>query len=679
MKINTAKNDVTVNALESANYTISDEAKIFGMLMDGLYEDKITSITREIWTNAMDAHIDAGCVERPFEVSLPSMFTPVFTVRDYGVSLTHNQVMTLYTALGRSTKEGTNDTAGKWGIGSKAPFAYTDTFTVTAVKDGVRTFYTSTKDEKDKPVINVMGREDTDDEEGVEVSFPVHKEDINSFRTAAQRVSLGFDVKPIVTNEADFSGWEEIPVMLEGDGWKLLSAIPTGFNRGSYAKMGPVLYPITPSAVGDLTYEQRRILEYQFIFDFPMGELGISISRESLSYGRKDPTQAAITARLSIAMDELEEMFIAKYAEMPTLWEATKALNDDLSSGHIPIPVSNGVQKKARWHGEVLSTSIKGHMRGSMVACHIEGKKLRHKTVRFKRNEKHYNGTRDVTISPKNNPLVVIEDETMVKPAKRVGERIKLFTAASSHGSILWIKFRAGKKSSVALIEFLTRIEGATVVLAHELDAPERAVRERGEYTPVQARKFNGSNFDQLELAWRWRSADYRIDEDLLYFTGDYRATPLVVDGVMYTATNHSQVVALDPATGEELWIFDPQSYALGPPNFLPVQTRGIEYWTDGEVQRIFIATLGKQLVSIDIETGLPDPNFGENGFVDLRSDLGRLEFEMRNITHGAPPIAVGNTVIIGSKIYDYIMSNRSPPGHVRAYDARGGRVLSRR
>ncbi|MDP6535045.1 MAG: PQQ-binding-like beta-propeller repeat protein [Gammaproteobacteria bacterium] len=185
--------------------------------------------------------------------------------------------------------------------------------------------------------------------------------------------------------------------------------------------------------------------------------------------------------------------------------------------------------------------------------------------------------------------------------------------------------------------------------------------------------QIDASNFEQLQIAWRWQSADNRIPEEFLYPTGDYRATPLLVNGVMYTATNHSQVVALDPASGEELWVFDPESYKLGPPNFSPLQTRGIEYWTDGEVERIFIATLGKQLVSIDIHTGQPDPDFGDNGFVDLTQNLGRLEFEMRNITHGAPPIAVGNTVIVGSKIYDYIMSNRSPPGHVRAYDARTG------
>jgi quinoprotein glucose dehydrogenase len=148
---------------------------------------------------------------------------------------------------------------------------------------------------------------------------------------------------------------------------------------------------------------------------------------------------------------------------------------------------------------------------------------------------------------------------------------------------------------------------------------------------------------------------------------------PLVIDGIMYTNTNHGQVVALDPANGEELWVFDPESYLLGPPLFSPAQTRGIEYWTNGDIQRIFLATLGKQLVSIDIETGLPDLNFGENGFVDLKNDLGKLEFEMNNITHGAPPIAVGSSVIVGSKIFDYTMLNRSPPGHVRAYDAYTG------
>ena len=190
-------------------------------------------------------------------------------------------------------------------------------------------------------------------------------------------------------------------------------------------------------------------------------------------------------------------------------------------------------------------------------------------------------------------------------------------------------------------------------------------------YAPLD--QIDGSNFSELELAWRYRSPDLDLPEDLAYPTGDYRAVPLVVNGIMYVNSNHGLISALNSATGEELWVFNPKSYELGPPLFSPLQTRGIEYWTDGEIERIFIATSGKQLVSVDIKTGQPDPNFGNDGYVDLKQNFGRLEFEMNNITHGAPPIAVGSTVIVGSKIYDFSMFNRSPPGHVRAYDAYTG------
>ena len=190
-------------------------------------------------------------------------------------------------------------------------------------------------------------------------------------------------------------------------------------------------------------------------------------------------------------------------------------------------------------------------------------------------------------------------------------------------------------------------------------------------YAPLD--QIDGSNFSELELAWRYRSPDLDLPEDLAYPTGDYRAVPLVVNGIMYVNSNHGLISALNSATGEELWVFNPKSYELGPPLFSPLQTRGIEYWTDGEIERIFIATSGKQLVSVDIKTGQPDPNFGDDGYVDLKQNFGRLEFEMNNITHGAPPIAVDSTVIVGSKIYDFSMFNRSPPGHVRAYDAYTG------
>ena len=109
-------------------------------------------------------------------------------------------------------------------------------------------------------------------------------------------------------------------------------------------------------------------------------------------------------------------------------------------------------------------------------------------------------------------------------------------------------------------------------------------------YSPLD--QVNGSNFALLEVAWRYRSPDLDLPEELAYPTGDYRAMPLVINGVMYVNSNHGLISALDPVTGEEHWVFDPKSYEYGPPLFSPLQTRGIEYWTDGNIERLFIACL---------------------------------------------------------------------------------------
>ena len=124
----------------------------------------------------------------------------------------------------------------------------------------------------------------------------------------------------------------------------------------------------------------------------------------------------------------------------------------------------------------------------------------------------------------------------------------------------------------------------------------------------------------------------------------------------MYVVTSHGQVASLRPGTGEELWVYDPKSYERSQPTARPLITRGIEYWTDGDQQRIFVATLGKQLVSIDAKTGRVDRRFGEDGIVDLSQKLTSRPFVERDITNGAPPIVVGDSVIVGSKIFDFML-----------------------
>ena len=163
---------------------------------------------------------------------------------------------------------------------------------------------------------------------------------------------------------------------------------------------------------------------------------------------------------------------------------------------------------------------------------------------------------------------------------------------------------------------------------------------QHSNYSPLS--QIDGGNFDRIEVAWTWESADVRVnDEDNYYDTGHLRGTPLMVNGRIYQATGHGQVAALDAGTGEELWVHDPKSWERPKPTIMPIVVRGLEYWTDGLEERIFVATPGRQLVSLDVATGTPDRAFGEDGVVELSQDLGRSNFPLRNLSNGAPPILI--------------------------------------
>ena len=186
-------------------------------------------------------------------------------------------------------------------------------------------------------------------------------------------------------------------------------------------------------------------------------------------------------------------------------------------------------------------------------------------------------------------------------------------------------------------------------------------------YSPLE--DIDGENFSQLEVAWRWKSVDHWVTDE----PGAFAGTALMIGGRVYMMTTLWQLAALDAASGEEMWVYDSKAYEA--PRAAYSNPRGIEYWTDGEQERILFATSTKHLVSIDLETGRPDPEFGEDGIVDMSlDDLGRPGIRLRDISAGSPGIVVGDTFIIGSRIFDVPFRKKGiPPGHVRAYDVRTG------
>ena len=196
-------------------------------------------------------------------------------------------------------------------------------------------------------------------------------------------------------------------------------------------------------------------------------------------------------------------------------------------------------------------------------------------------------------------------------------------------------------------------------------------------YSPLG--QITAENFVDLEIAWRWTSLSKSVvDSDERIRPRGFVATPLMVDGVVYTVTALGQVAALDAGTGEQVWEYDPRIYDYldRPPN-MGWHHRGVSYWNDNDSDdaRIFIASHDLRLVALNANTGRMYPDFGLDGYVDLGTGFER-EIDRSRMTYSSPVAIVGDTVIVGSIIQDTRLTLREAnPGHVRAYDARTGEM----
>ena len=226
-------------------------------------------------------------------------------------------------------------------------------------------------------------------------------------------------------------------------------------------------------------------------------------------------------------------------------------------------------------------------------------------------------------------------------------------------------------------------------------------------YSPLD--QITADNFDQLEIAWRWRSADgflsktdaaggelwtnsrFIFDElnredpnrwrdGEAPYVGRFKATPLMVGGRMFVNMPTSVGAAIDARTGETLWVFNPKTYEAGTTTMTArwIQ-RGVAYWTDGSAERVLWGTSDGHLVSVDAATGRPDPAFGRNGRVDLMEGLPNTRRGDRDwlnaLTYSvqSPPIVVGDTVVTPASISSYNIDREQVPGWSRGWDVRTG------
>lgn len=275
---------------KTIDFGISSSAEFFNILSSTLYTNQELAVAREVLCNAWDAHIDAGITDQAVIVTTTD---GKFTVKDSGKGIPKDQIGAIYGTYGASTKKNDGGQTGGFGLGCKAPFAYTEHFEVISSNQGEKTIYSMSKSSAEaggKPGIIPIASFPTA-ESGISVSMAFKKpSDRSTFITYVKKIAANGEMKVeldgVLLEVHPFSRMTEDFMVLNG-----LSG--EAINDRIFVRYGNVIYPVDSHIsyekqysfikgyLSELSYNYR--LQYKIVFQAPAHSIGVTPSRESLS------------------------------------------------------------------------------------------------------------------------------------------------------------------------------------------------------------------------------------------------------------------------------------------------------------------------------------------------------------------------------------------------------------
>lgn len=636
MKLDTSERSVeTSGFLEEKAFSIEANGKAFRILIDKMYSSIHTAIVRELMTNAWDAHVLAGN-PKPFEIHIPTVFEPYFAIRDFGCAMTHDDVMNVYSNVFDSTKDHRDDQVGAWGLGSKTPFGYTDTFSVQVWLDDKHRVYSVFIDARGIPKIALALEEENDGAaDGVEIKFPVAPKDAGIFCAALKTVSIGFDVKPIFSSQLDIPEFE---ILRSGKGWNTFK-----YKQGNtwlkqpLAKIGCVLYPIdfntvvqsiASTGVNNIDFiallsDPKGFRASAMIIDFPIGSLEITANRESLYYSEK--TVKTIIDRFDNVIDDIRTDFKAGL-KGSTLYEANMHA---LEVCHAFDDISPVVARYLRKYAETLKFKTRRllrtvgiHHRSILVDGGTDDKGLafkisvpkNYKTIQLthyagdkfvKRPGVQWNAWEDTSWRP-TPTLFYVElkqkgDKWVPYAAKRIKHDRRELHKHTSH-DLVWI--RTPSLTDYAFLKAMAAFGQPTYKLVHDLPKPPGNVTRhaiamrywdirRGNWQPL-------GNYDVTKHAGYYVMLTNNIGESFTRFSFMDLLNELIKRKAMRPLGPTELIIGVPKSRKGELnksknWVPLKQALVDGYKKTLDIKEASIKFSVDGvKIDALARSRLGK-------------------------------------------------------------------------------------
>ena len=365
------------NVLASGEFGVAKNAKMFKILSDSMYKDKVGSMVRELCSNARDAHVANGTPDLPFIVHLPSAFEPWFSVTDFGTGISPEDIFKVLTVYGESTKDQSNDEIGAFGLGAKTPFAYTDNFTVQSCYNGMLRMYTASTGESGMPTLSMQVEQPTSEPNGFMVMVTVNEGDFDRFKSKTITQLRFFPTKPAITNCNDFQ-WKDLTIDVAYSS-KFITMYDGGNNsvRGLWLTQGGVGYPVDINELADISQEMRdfgyALERNNAVLHFNIGEIDVTAPREAVSYDTR--TIQNIIDRITLVGSTMCREAVAEIQKEPSIWNRAVLYNN-----HIPV-IKKAIKQSLLFstlfdgmdtnHADKLSVSVTDLLTAGFVAANL--------------------------------------------------------------------------------------------------------------------------------------------------------------------------------------------------------------------------------------------------------------------------------------------------------------------
>lgn len=339
--------DVASCVQDEVAISFEANAVAFYAQISGLAKDKIGYPIRELSTNAWDAS------RGNFEVHLPTGLNPVFRVRDYGPGMSPEDMKNVYARLYASTKRSSNESVGGWGLGSKSPFAYligadgAGSYTVTSYHGGIMRTYVLSLAAGGNPVMRMLAEMPSNEPTGMDVSFPVRREDIRTFNERANSILWSFNPRPKITPAVD---WPEPVIQASGEGWTGYRRHSVPFN-GPRVRMGCVMYPFDLHQIENSGF---LVDSDPVLFDAPIGSLKVTLSREELAYD--DTTKTTLKNLVASYEDSFINQVREKVEAATSLFHAARIFENE--TVNLGSTRQEAMRRVVKWQGNFLGWTI---------------------------------------------------------------------------------------------------------------------------------------------------------------------------------------------------------------------------------------------------------------------------------------------------------------------------------